>query len=98
MLKMPEATQNKYQGFLNETLTGSTLQPREQALIQLAVAISGHQTEEVRQAVLKAKNEGITTPEIEEVTALVVALHTRRVLGEYGQLQVTEVAESSCCR
>ncbi|WP_034341740.1 carboxymuconolactone decarboxylase family protein [Deinococcus misasensis] len=98
MLKMPETTQNQYQHFINEALTSTTLPLREQALIQLTLAIASHNMEEVRQAVLRAKNEGITTAEIEQVTALVVAQHTRRVLGEYGQLQVTEVAESSCCR
>lgn len=87
-----------------ETLLHADLfSQREQALCRLTVALSLEDNTALREAIVSAKQADVSNDEINALSALVIALHARKLsrLSSGGQslLQVrVKPSASSCCQ
>jgi len=96
MIRFKETIKEKYDAFINETEVGKSISEREYAIIKLVLAINSKTKENAKNAVIDAKNAGISTEEISEIAAHVIAYNAEEIVGMYEENTVAKT-QTTCC-
>ena len=102
MIALSPQLNKQFTAFANEALEPSSLGDRERAIALLTAAIALENSDVVRQAIMKAKQVGLSNEEIGQATSLVVALRGQ-MIARLGLAPSSNGAnltpqESRCCR
>ncbi|MBT2282490.1 carboxymuconolactone decarboxylase family protein [Paenibacillus polymyxa] len=101
MLQLLPELHQKYTDFVEEVLKAEYLSARDRALVELTSAMIAGDQEEVKKALISAKQEFITNEEIGQVAGIVAATQTRKLFSVESSSHVTNLPQSSqseCCR
>lgn len=96
MIRFKETIKEKYDSFINEMEVGKSLSEREHAIIKLVLAINSKSNEKAKNAVIDAKRAGISTEEISEIAAYVIAYNAEEIVGMYEEDTVVKT-QTTCC-
>jgi alkylhydroperoxidase/carboxymuconolactone decarboxylase family protein YurZ len=102
MISLSPQLNKQFTAFANEALEHGALCDRERAIAILTAAIALENSDAVRQAIMTAKQVGISNEEIGHLTSVVVALRGQ-IIARLGFMTSANGAasttqESRCCR
>jgi len=90
-----------FSAFVKNALYEGKLSDRDKAIVQLALSYAFEDIEGLREAIVDAKQLGITNQEIGHICALVIVSRGQRI-ANLGQVSYSfgwkESSQSSCCK
>ncbi len=99
MISLIPDLNKQFTAFATQALESEVLSDRERTLTVLAAAIALEDNNSVKQAIVAAKQMGISNEEIGNVSAIVIAINGLRI-ANLGVVPTTESknSQSTCCR
>ncbi|KGP77752.1 MULTISPECIES: carboxymuconolactone decarboxylase family protein [Paenibacillus] len=100
MLQLLPELHRKYTDFVEEALRAEYLSPRDRALVELTSAMIIGDQEDLRKALISAKQEFITNEEIGQVAGIIAVAKTKKLFNETSTQEgiLPQSSQSECCR
>ncbi|MBA2873176.1 alkylhydroperoxidase/carboxymuconolactone decarboxylase family protein YurZ [Anoxybacillus calidus] len=97
MLALNNKLQKEFDTFFTEALEGGVLSERDRILVILATALAMEDANTLKNAVLTAKQLGLTNEEIGHISAITVAMRGQKINGLASFNVSTSTNKSSKC-
>ncbi|MGG3957641.1 carboxymuconolactone decarboxylase family protein [Bhargavaea massiliensis] len=97
MLALNNKLQQAFDTFFTEALEGGTLSERDRMVVILATALAMEDVNTLKNAVLTAKQLGLTNEEIGHISAITIAMKGQKINGLVSFNTPTSTNQSSKC-
>jgi alkylhydroperoxidase/carboxymuconolactone decarboxylase family protein YurZ len=100
MISLTTDLNKQFTEFATQALQSRDLSERERALTVLAAAIALEDNNSVKQAIVAAKQIGVSNEEIGHISAIVIAMRGLKIanLGVITPTAETKNSQSNCCQ